>query len=233
MLGRQATGSIYEFEIGQTGPPLLVTGGIVEDLEFDPAGNLYASNANGIFRIDPGPTSVQVSAHATSQFVFDSPTTVVRTNGTAYSSMFGTGTHRIDLADDSFTTLLTDGGEDVEIDDSGSILVLLSAQSGLFELDSGGTLTPLFTLDSIFDFEPVPNTGTFVGNPEFFASFALSPGVFLLDSSNAFVGQITNEDINSIEVLVTVVPLPSAAWGGLGLLGAGAMRCWKRTRARG
>ncbi len=78
-------------------------------MQFAPDGVLHAANSTGIYAIAPNGTATLRSANPTSQFAFDSLSTVVTTNGSAYGGIFGFRTDRVFL-DTPVTTLLNGGG---------------------------------------------------------------------------------------------------------------------------
>lgn len=192
------------FRIDGAGNAVPVSGLAADDLEFDPAGNLYASNNAGIYRIDPG-GPVQVSANPTSQFAFESPpTTVVTTNGGAFAGLFGFRTDRIDLTTDGTALLAGDGGEDIEVRSDGRIF--LSGLGGVFEVVGGGLVG--LVGGATFDFEFAPSGNIYIGNTANYGGFGFPQGLYFIPPGGPRqrvkddTGQDIVADINSIEVVV-------------------------------
>lgn len=176
-----------------------------EDLQFDPAGVLHAANDTGIYSLTSNGTATQRSSNPTSQFAFDSATTVVTTNGSAWSGVFGYSTDRIDLSTNSTALLNSDGGEDVQVLDNGRTLIC--GQSGLFDFTAANTFTPIAPSVgfAVFQFHLTESGNLYIGNADSYGGSQWNQGLYARpDGQPAAILQEAH-DINAL-VVDTVCP---------------------------
>ena len=189
-----ATPAVYF--IDTDGSATMMASIAAEDLQFSPDGDLYVANANGIFALGAGGAATQVSTNPTSQFAFESPTDVVTTSGSVYSSTFAWRTDHIDLTSDTTTLLLGDGGEDIHVGPSGE--VLLCGQSGIVELLPGGGFTRLLQGFGVFNFDIADTGDIYVGNTASYGTAPWPQGLYEFLVGDASPFQIDTPDINAL-----------------------------------
>lgn len=176
-----------------------------EDLQFDGAGVLHASNDTGIYSLATNGAATQRSTNPTTQFAFDSANTVVTTNGSAYAAVFGRSTDRIDLSTDVTTLLNGDGGEDIQVLDSGR--TLLCGQGGIFELTNTNTLVALSPVAgmAVFNFRLSESDNLYVGNADTYGSSNWVQGLYARAYGEVALTQHGTQDINAL-VIDTICP---------------------------
>ncbi len=190
----QGLGTPGIYAVDGAGQATLISATAAEDLQFAPDGTLHAANEFGIFAIDElTGLATQVSSNPTSQFAFESATSVVTTNGTAYAGTFARGTDRIDLNAGSTTLLNSDGGEDIKVDDGD---VLLCGQGGLFELLPSGAFSQLYG-GKTFNFGVGSYGDFYVGNSASYATFPWPLGLYAPSLSPT---ALFSPDINALVV---------------------------------
>ncbi|MCO4769158.1 MAG: hypothetical protein KDA24_03955 [Deltaproteobacteria bacterium] len=190
----QGLGAAGIYALDGAGSATLVSPTAAEDLQFAPNGTLHAANSGGIFEIDETTgQATQVSSNPTSQFAFETDTSVVTTNGSAYASTFGWRTDRIDLTTDSTTLLTGNGGEDIKVDGGD---ILLCGQGGLFEVLSSGALVNLYG-GRTFNFG-VGSLGDFyIGNSNTYGGVSWPQGFYAPTVSSS---ALDSADINALVV---------------------------------
>ncbi len=187
-----STAGIYLLD--GAGVPALVSATEAEDLQFAPDGTLHAANRYGIFAIDEGTgAATAVSSNPTSQFAFESATSVVTTNGSAHSSTFARRTDRIDLTNDTTTLINGDGGEDIKVDGGD---VLLCGLSGIFEVLPSGAFSRVQT-GQVFNFGVGSQGDFYVGNSDFYGGISWPQGLYALSQS---ASPLYTPDINALVV---------------------------------
>lgn len=190
----QGLGTPGVYAIDGAGQATLVSATAAEDLQFAPDGSLHAANELGIFAIDElSGQATQLSSDPTSQFAFESMSSVVTTNGTAYAGTFGRGTDRIDLGTGSATLLNGDGGEDIKVDDGD---VLLCGQGGLFELLPSGAFSQIYS-GKTFNFGVGALGDVYVGNSASYAGLPWPQGLYAPSLSPT---ALYTPDINALVV---------------------------------
>jgi|GEM_PF-4673468 len=190
----QGMGTAGIYAIDGAGQASLVSATAAEDLQFAPDGSLHAANSQGIFAIDEfSGLATQVSTNPTSQFAFETQTSVVTTNGSAYAGTFARRTDRIDLTNDSTTLLNGDGGEDIKVDNGD---VLLCGLGGLFEMLPSGGFSRLYS-GRTFNFG-VGSTGDYyIGNSDTYAGISWPQGLYAPSLSPT---ALYTPDINALVV---------------------------------
>ena len=185
--------------IDGAGVATLVSATAAEDLQFAPDGTLHAANSTGIYSIAANGTATSRSSNPTSQFAFDSLTTVVTTSGTIYSAIFARGTDRVFLDTPTTTLLNGDGGEDIKVLPSGQIL--LCGQSGIAEMLPSGAFTSVFSGMAVFNFG-VTGAGTiYIGNAALYGTGSWAQGLYELTATATTTTQLSIDDINALVVV--------------------------------
>ena len=183
-----ATSGVYALD--GAGQATLVSATPAEDLQFSPDGDLYAGNSAGIFFIDETTgLASQLSSDPTSQFVFEDASTVVTTNGIAYQSVFGRGTHRLDLSGGPTALVNADGGEDIKMD-GGTLRVC--GQGGIFDLLPSGAFSNILR-GPVFNFGEGRFGDLYIGNATSYGPFSWPQGFYAPSVS-------TTDDINALVV---------------------------------
>lgn len=201
-------------EAQATGVPGLMTSGIysidaagtatlrsaidAEDLQFAPNGVLHAANSTGIYAISAGGTATQLSTNPTSQFAFDTATSVVTTSGSVYGAIFGRRTDRIDLTTDTTSLIFSDGGEDIKVTPAGQIL--LCGQSGIVELLPSGGIARPFRGMAVFNFGVAPSGDYFIGNTAQYGPLPWPRGLYMVPAATATATNLDTSDINALVV---------------------------------
>ena len=196
----QGLGPAGIYAIDAAGVATLLSSTAAEDLQFAPSGELYAANSSGIYAID-GTTgaATQASTNPTSQFAFESDTSVVTTSGSEYAGIFGWRTDRVDLATDTTTNLSGDGGEDVHVLAAGEILVC--GQGGLFELLPGGGFSSLGAGMKVFNFDVSAAGNLYLGNSATYGGSTWQQGVYERPEAAPAVSSIdVGHDVNALVV---------------------------------
>ena len=196
----QGLGAAGIYAIDGAGAATLISGTAAEDLQFAPNGDLYAANASGIYEIDgTSGAAAQVSTNPTSQFAFESGTSVVTTSGSAHAGAFSWRTDRIDLVSDTSTLLTTQGGEDIHVLGGGEILVC--GQGGLFELLPGGGLVSLGVGLAVFNFGATEAGNLYIGNSATYGGLPWPQGVYERPDGAPAVSAIdASHDVNALVV---------------------------------
>ena len=190
------TAGVYTLDA--TGAATLLSPTAAEDLQFSPDGVLHASNSGGIVSIATDGTTTSRSTNPTSQFAFDSATTVVTTNGSVYGGTFGFRTDRLELDTTNETLLTTNGGEDVKVLSSGE--TLLCGQSGLFELLPSGALANVFSGMAVFNFGVTGAGNLYIGNTDSYGAASWTQGLFERPAGAAVATSLDSPDVNAMVV---------------------------------
>lgn len=190
----QGLGTAGIYALDSAGAATLVSATAAEDLQFSPDGDLHAANRYGIYIIDEATgLATQRSSNPTSQFAFDSSSTVVTTNGTAYGSIFTRRTDRINLTTGTTTLLNGDGGEDIKVDDG---VAFLCGQGGIFEVLPSGALSRIYS-GRTFNFGIGQEGDLFVGNSTAYAGIGWPTGFYAPAISSS---ALSTHDINALVV---------------------------------
>ena len=181
------------------GMATLVSATAAEDLQFAPDGVLHAANSTGIYSIATDGTATSRSTNATSQFAFDSLTTVVTTNGIVYGTIFGYRTDRVFLDTPNSTLLNGDGGEDIKVLAGGEIL--LCGQSGIVELLPSGAFSSFLSGMAVFNFGVTGEGDVYIGNTDLYGAVSWPQGLFELPVGASTVTLLDAADINALVVV--------------------------------
>ncbi len=190
-----ATPGVYTLD--GAGAATLLASTAAEDLQFSPSGGLFASNATGIYSIDEWTgIATRVSTNPTSQFAFETDTSVVTTNGTVYASAFTRRTDRINLTTATTTLINGDGGEDIHVDENGEIF--LCGQGGIFEVLPTGAFFRIYNGRKVFNFGLGQAGDLYIGNTVTYGTSSWAPSGFYSPSDSA--AAISSADINALVV---------------------------------